>query len=247
MTPELSIEGAVATVTLRRPAVANRLEPDDLEVIVAHLDAVDATPAVLVLRFRGEGAHFCAGADIGRIGTRRSVRFDEMVDRVERARPVTIAALHGGVFGGATDLALACDFRVGGPATRMFMPAARLGLHFYASGLERYVTRLGVDIAKRLFLTAEEIDADEMRRIGFLTHFAGEEGVEARVDALTARIAAMAPLPLIGMKKHLNRIARSELDREELAADVARSLASEDLAEGAAAFRERRAPRFRGR
>ena len=72
---------------------------------------------------------------------------------LEMARPVTVAALHGGVYGGATDLALACDFRVGAHGIDMFMPAARLGLHYYRSGLERYVSRLGLDNAKRLFLT----------------------------------------------------------------------------------------------
>jgi enoyl-CoA hydratase/carnithine racemase len=58
-----------------------------------------------------------------------------MVDAVEQCRAVTIVAIQGGVYGGATDLALACDFRVGSMAADMFMPAARLGLHFYASGL----------------------------------------------------------------------------------------------------------------
>ena len=66
------------------------------------------------------------------------MRFEALADAVEQARPITIAVLHGGVYGGATDLALACDFRLGAPATEMFVPAARLGLLFYRSGLERY-------------------------------------------------------------------------------------------------------------
>jgi len=69
---------------------------------------------------------------------------------------VTIAAINGGVYGGGTDLSLACDFRLGSTAANMFMPAAKLGLHFYPGGMVRYVTRLGLNQAKRLFLTAEK-------------------------------------------------------------------------------------------
>src|SRR3546814_15552319 len=71
-----------------------------------------------------------------------------------------------GVYGGATDLALTCEFRLGVEGMDMFMPPVRLGLHFYRGGLERYVTRLGLNNAKRLLLTAERIGAEEMKEIG---------------------------------------------------------------------------------
>src|SRR6185503_4992487 len=137
--------------------------------ISGHVARVNELPSVSVLRLQASGKTFCAGYDIGRIGGARPVAFEDMVNAVEDARPVTLVLLQGGVYGGATDLALACDFRLGSTATEMFMPAARLGLHFYRRGLERYVTRLGLDQAKRLFLTAEKIDAREMQKIGFLT------------------------------------------------------------------------------
>ena len=144
--PTLSINGACATLTLQRPEQANRLEPEDLAVVCEHIDAVNANAEVRVLRLQSTGRHFCSGFDIGSIGN--GIRsggsaaapippFDEMVNRLEDARPVTIAVLQGGVYGGATDLVLACDFRLGTSAVDMFMPAARLGLHFYRRGLER--------------------------------------------------------------------------------------------------------------
>lgn len=166
-TPELRIEGAVATITLRRAAEANRLGPEDLVALADHITLINQSEQVLVLRLQATGKYFCSGYDIGRLGATRSVGFDEVADALEEARPVTLAVLQGGVYGGATDLALACDFRLGTPAVDMFMPAARLGLHFYQRGLERYVSRLGVDAAKRLFLTAEAIADDEMRRSVF--------------------------------------------------------------------------------
>lgn len=244
--PTLTIAGACATLTLQRPEQANRLEPDDLAVICDHIDAVNANHDVRVLRLQSSGKYFCSGFDIGRIGSARAVPFDEMVNRLEDARPVTIAVLQGGVYGGATDLALACDFRLGTAAVDMFMPAARLGLHFYRRGLERYVSRLGLDQAKRLFLTAERIGADEMKAIGFLTELLPAEGLLARADALTATLCSHAPLAVLGMKKHLNRIARGALDADDLQHDITRSLESQDLREGRAAWAAKRAPDFQG-
>jgi len=245
-TPELHVDGAVATLTLRRPQQANRLEPDDLLTISEHVARVNATPEVLVLRIEATGKTFCAGYDIGQIGGARPVAFEDMVNALEDARPVTLALLQGGVYGGATDLALACDFRVGSPHTEMFMPAARLGLHFYRRGLERYVSRLGVDQAKRLFLTAEKIDASEMKAIGFLTHLVAADALLTNADQLSQTLAGMAPLALLGMKKNLNRIARGALDAEDLRRDIERTVASHDLQEGRAAWAEKRAPRFSG-
>jgi enoyl-CoA hydratase/carnithine racemase len=128
----------------------------------------------------------------------------------------------------------------------MFMPAARLGLHYYRGGLERYVTRLGLDTAKRLFLTAERIDADAMRACGFLTDLVSAEELEASVQRLTDSLVSMAPLPLLGMKKHLNRIARGRLDVGDLDADIAQAAASLDIREGAAAWNAKRLPKFTG-
>ncbi len=245
--PDLQIDGAIATITLRRPAQANRLSADDLDRLGALIADVNARDDVLVLLLRGTGKYFCSGFDIGSIGSGEESSFAEIVDALEDARAVTIAVLHGGVYGGATDLALACDFRIGAHGVDMFMPAARLGLHYYQSGLERYVTRLGLDNAKGLFLTAQKIDATAMKAIGYLTHLVAPEALEAEVTNLSGTCASMAPIPLIGMKRHLNRIARGTLDASALQADIERAYRSDDLREGQAAWAEKRAPRFVGK
>ena len=105
-------------------------------------------PDVLVLRLRGQGRHFCSGFNIGQMdgeggGAHAGARFEAIAEALERARPVTIAEIHGGVYGGATDLALACDFRLGSTAAEMQVPAARLGLLFYGGGMERLVPDWG--------------------------------------------------------------------------------------------------------
>lgn len=250
MLPSLQIEGHIATLALRRPLEANKLTADDLMEIRSHVRAVDADPNVLVLVLRSEGKHFCSGFDISAIASASQVEgssFGEMVDALEDCRAVTIAALQGGVYGGATDMVLACDFRIGCDATAMFMPAVRLGLHYYQSGMERYVSRLGLDTAKRLFLTAEKLDAPAMRTCGFLTHLCDRAALDAEVQALASTLGAMAPLPLLGMKKHLNQIARGRADAAAIQAEVRRSIASEDLAEGGRAWQEKRPAVFKGR
>ncbi len=246
-TPELKVDGAVASITLKRPERANRLEPDDLAAIAEHIAAVNAMPGVLVLRLQSEGKYFCAGYDINRMGQARSVNFEDVVNALEDARPVTVAVMQGSVYGGGTDFALACDFRIGVPGMEMFMPAARLGLHFYRRGLERYFSRLGLDNAKRLFLTSETIEAERMLAIGFLTDLVAPEELAGAAERLCSTVASMAPIAVVGMKKHLNRIARGTLDVAELHEDIARAVSSEDLKEGAAAWAEKRAPRFTGR
>lgn len=258
--PSLAIDevdggGAIATITLRRPRVANRLDPADLAAIVAHVAQADADPRVRVLLLVAQGRHFCGGFHIGAIdpaadgapGERPSDRFEAMTDAVENARAVTVAALQGGVYGGAVDLALACDFRIGTPAVEAMVPPARLGLHYHRGGLERFVMRLGLAAAKRLLLGVETLDAAALLQAGGLDRVVAAEALAAEVDGFVRHLAGLAPLALLPMKRHLNAIARGRLDAAAIAADIARAWASEDLREGSTAWAEKRAPRFAGR
>ena len=245
--PLLAADGAVATITLRRPDKANRLTPQDLATLHAHIASVNVQAEVLVLRLQAGGKYFCSGFDVGQIGDKLTIGFDTMVDALELARPVTIAVIQGGVYGGAVDMALACDFRIGVTGGDMFNPAARLGLHYYATGLRRYVERMGLDAAKRLYLTAERIGAAEMHRIGYLTNLVEPAELVATAEQLTITLAGMAPLALLGMKKNLNRVARGTADAADIARDCDTARNSADLQEGRAAWAERRAPKFSGR
>jgi len=126
----------------------------------------------------------------------------------------------------------------------MFMPAARLGLHYYTSGIARYVARLGVDNAKRLFLTAEKISATEMLRIGYLTSAVPAEALDEEVDRLAALLAANAPLAMRGMKRTINEFARGNLDKEASDRRHRESMRGEEIKEGIRAFSEKRRPKF---
>jgi len=107
--PLLTVEGRIATITLRNPARSNSLSPQDLDALRAHVQAVNDMPNVLVLRFVAQGKYFCSGYNIMALADRDtpgSGHFGATVDAVEAARPVTIAAIHGGVYGGGTDLGI---------------------------------------------------------------------------------------------------------------------------------------------
>lgn len=248
LAPLLHIDGHLASITLRRPRLANRLEIEDLRTLRAQLNEVNQTTAVRVLLLKGEGRYFCSGFNIAAVpGVNAGALFEALADDWEAARPITVAKIQGGLYGGATDLALACDFRLGQTATEMFVPAARLGLLFYRGGLQRYVSRLGLQWAKRVLLAGATLDARQMLACGFLDRLLADDAeLDAATDVLVAELLAMAPLALLGMKKHLNAIARGTLDTAALQADIEHVNLSLDLAEGVAAWQEKRAPHFIG-
>src|ERR1700737_1902961 len=214
--PVLEISGARATIRLNRPTHLNRLQAEDLDVLLNLFDRIEADPAVRVLVLTGTGRAFSAGYDLNSVAARATSAkeeqsagsaFEVVVNRLEDLGVPTICRLNGGVYGGATDLALACDFRIGIDTAEMFMPAARVGLHYYKSGSRRYVSRLGVDNAKKLFLTAQKIEAPEMLRIGYLPAVAPVEALDEEVDRLAAILAGNAPEAMRGMKRAINEFA----------------------------------------
>lgn len=206
----------VALIELNRPDAANRLQPDDLAHLVAQIDQLETEGKARVLVLAAQGRHFCAGFDLRALlaGLQSGERagqgdnaFEALADRLAATPMITVAAIQGVVIGGATDLALACDLRVGTPAARMQMPAATFGLPLYAGALQRYVSRLGIDHAKRLVFLAETLDAAEMLRIGFLHEIVEGDALRARVLALADTVASMPARPLAAMKQVLNAAA----------------------------------------
>lgn len=255
--PIVTIADGRATIRLNRPRQHNRIEPDDLAALRETFTRIDKDASVRVLVLTGTGKSFSSGYHIGALVERHATKrdgeepgsdsFERTVDRLEALRVPTIAALNGSVYGGSTDLALACDFRIGVEGMRALMPAARLGIIYYPSGIERYVTRLGIAAAKKLFLTAEPIETEELLRIGYLDEAVPADELDARVDALADTLAANAPLALAGLKRAINDIAAGRLDHATLAAARSNCAASDDHAEALKAWSEKRTPTFRGR
>jgi enoyl-CoA hydratase/carnithine racemase len=248
----LDIDGARATIRLNRPKHLNRLQPEDLDALIKLFDRIEADPALQVVVLTGTGRAFSSGYDLGSIAERNAKAqqqtagsaFEIVVNRLEDLALPTICRLNGGAYGGATDLALACDFRIGVDSCEMFMPAARLGLHYYKSGIRRYVSRLGADNARKLFLTAQKIGAAEMLRIGYLTAMAPAEALDEEVDKLATILAGNAPVAMRGMKRTINEIARGALDEDAADQRHRDSMRGAEIKEGIKAFAEKRPPRF---
>jgi enoyl-CoA hydratase/carnithine racemase len=249
--PLLTVRGGVATVTLNRPAHRNRLHDEDLRMLLAHFAAIEADPEVralvLTARTYESAPVFSAGFHLGEFDADRPpLDFEQVPDALARLRVLTVCALSGSVYGGATDLALACDFRIGVQGMELRMPAAALGLHYYPSGLRRYVARLGLGATRRLFLLAQSVSAQDLLDMGYLDRLVSREALAVEVAAMTERAAQLAPLALQGMKQTIQEIAWGEDRLDRWREREALTKGSRDFAEGVAAFAERRPPVFVG-
>jgi enoyl-CoA hydratase/carnithine racemase len=205
--PALQIEGSVATITLRRPGEHNRIDPDDPQVVLRHLEEIDKSREVGVLVVTGEGEKtFCSGYTLTQISSRLDRSFENMLDRLEQSKVPTICAMNGSAYGGGTDLAMCCDFRIGVQGSRIFMPAAKFGLHYYPGGLRRFVTRIGPTATKKIFLTAQSLSAEELLRIGYLTDLVAPDALKTKVQAYVDAIAQCERGAVNSMKQHIDAL-----------------------------------------
>lgn len=252
-TPLIDIRGAVATLTLRRPSLRNSLTDDDLNTLLTHFEAINLNAAVQVVVLRADTsgqkqAVFSAGYHVDGFDNdpMAPLFFEKIPEALERLRPVTLCALNGSVYGGATDLVLACDFSVAQLGHSWRMPAAALGLHYYPSGLRRYVSRLGLQASKRAFLLGQSMTYESLNALGMFEALVAAGEFESTVQNLVDGLSRMAPLALASTKKSLNEIAAGLYNEPALKERSRHSVHSRDFTEGRNAFTERRPPKFTG-
>lgn len=234
--------GAVAVVTIDRPDRRNALDHDALDGIEAALQAaVGRRARALVLT--GAGGHFCAGADLGGVDAVDFVaRLRRVLTGLRAAPLVVLAAVEGAALGAGMQLAVACDLRVATPDARFGIPAAKLGLMVDDWTIAQLLTALGDGPARAMLLAAEPSSGADLHRLGFVQRLGGLDVAMAWAD----EVAALAPLTVAGHKVGLAGAgtgADGVVGYDEV---FRRAWASADLQEGMAAFRERRAPAFRG-
>ncbi|MEV5242833.1 enoyl-CoA hydratase-related protein [Streptomyces cinnamoneus] len=240
----LSVADATATVRITNPAKRNAMTTDMWRALPGLLDRCAADPAVRVLVLTGEGDTFCAGADISSLtddGGEASRHLAIAAEEALAAFPKpTLAAVRGYCVGGGCQLAAACDLRFAAEGSSFGITPARLGIVYAASSTRRLVDLVGPATAKYLLFSAELIDAGRALRTGLVDEVWPEQALDGRV-AEFARVLAS--------RSHLTQAAAKEFAAGPAGADriaywTEQARISGDGAEGAAAFLERRQPRF---
>jgi len=244
--PTLHIDGHVATIELQRPDKRNRIEPDDLVELLNLFDRIVAADDVRVVVLTARGPSFCAGFHLGALteGVRSPVSFGEMCDRLARLPMPTIARIEGNIHGGGTDLALSCDFRIAAEHIELLMPAARFGLQYYATGLQRFVARIGPAATKKLFLTALPADTATLLRVGYLDEVVPDAEVGTRVDELVTAILRLGPEAVARTKAAIDGLADGTMDVAAVDESARASMRSDEHREGLRALAEKRPPHF---
>ena len=242
-------EGRVGRLILNIPERHNSLGREQLLAIQQHLAAVANDRQVRVLVLTGAGDRtFCAGASLQELGAGEigGDCFRATATQLAGLPVPTICALNGNVFGAGVELALSCDFRLGVEGARMRVPAAAIGICYPSSGVQRLVQGLGLNLARRILLAAEEFDSRAMLDMGFLDYLVLPSRFAAATDDLAGKIANLAPLAVRSMKNILGQVLDGSVDEEQVKELADMCANSEDFREGLAAQREKREPRFSG-
>jgi enoyl-CoA hydratase len=249
----------IVLATLDRPDRLNAVNAQMHGELARITREVDADPDVKVLVITGAGRAFCAGGDLGWIAESPDLTVDDLRTRmtafyrtwlaVRELEVPTIAAVNGAAVGAGLCLALACDLRYAAAGARLSAPFAALGLHPGMAATWLLPEVVGVARARELLLTGRVVDAAEAAALGLVNAVVPAESLLDEVLAVAGTIAAHAPLAVRLTKAALVRGAPATFEDalawEALAQPV--TMATDDLREGIAAARERRAPRFTGR
>lgn len=244
------LPNGVRVVTLVRPASRNALTP---KMLGALEEALTLVPGVRALVVEGEGSAFCAGYDLDSLEADASAGrapdglIQEVLHRLEQVAVPSVAVVHGAAFGAGCELACACDFRLGSADALFCLPPLKLGIVYAPDGVWRLARLVGLQRAREMLLTGRTVGAEQARSWGLLDRLEADAVAAGR--ALAEQLAEAAPLAMAGTRLVLRRLGQaplSEADRLELEGVRARAFASTDAAEGRAAVRGRRPPRFRG-
>jgi enoyl-CoA hydratase/carnithine racemase len=252
------VAAGVALITLNRPDRGNSVVPEMARELVAALDAMEADKSVRVLIVTGAGKQFCAGADLvefQRFLTETHAAAQEpynarvlwpVTQKLVTCRLPVIAAINGGATAGGLDLALACDIRIASTLAKMGETYIKLGLNPGNGGSYFLPRLLGSGMAAELALTGDVIDAARALEIGLVTRVAQPEALLQEAITLAARIAERPRLALEATKQQLRQSWHMDLVGSMNLSfwAVAALTYSDDLREGVAAAREKRAPIF---
>ncbi len=252
---ELTFDGPIARIALRRPEKLNALDRAMIDALIDAARAIEASREARVAILSAEGKAFCAGGDIAAWGglpalemwrdwTRAGHRAFEALARL---RTPLIVALSGHAFGGGLELAAVADIRVAEAGIKLGLPESGLGMAPGWSGTQRLVRRFGAAVVRRMALTGRIFTAEEGLALGLIDELTPAGGARARAEALAADIATRGPVAVQIVKAMINAAEGEDRDAPIEGLAGALTAMTEDLAEGVAAFRAKRSPNFSGR
>jgi enoyl-CoA hydratase/carnithine racemase len=244
--------GPVGWVRLNRPERRNAIDLATRHGLAEAFAALDADDQVRIVVLTGTGSAFCAGVDLSEAGPAHGPAALDLGSPVsapiERCTRPVVAAVNGPAVGGGFELALAADLRLASSAAYFQLTELRIGSLPGSGGTQRLFAQLPGAVAWRLLLTGSRLPAADAHRYGLVSDVFAAESFEADVEQLVAGMAQAAPLSIRAAK--LAAAAATDQGGSGLAMErvLWRLLASTaDRAEGRAAFREKRPPRFQGR
>ncbi len=252
----LDRSAGVGTITINRPEQRNALNGEVRQAIVDAVYECANDDAVRVAVVRGSGGvAFASGADLRELsqydpaGARdHFAEFNGQLEQLEAAPIPIIAMISGYALGGACELAAACDLRVATDSSRFGMPIGRIGHSIDKGNMRRLLRLMPPAELKAMLLTDDLISAAHALRIGLVNWVVPAQSLEAFTYDLARRVGSKAPLAVRAAKRLINEVCDERTAPTEGDADLASSLfATEDFAEGAAAFLEKRTPNFVGR
>ncbi|MDQ0394314.1 enoyl-CoA hydratase-related protein [Labrys monachus] len=259
--PELMVErlDAVCTLALDRPARLNALTASLHAELRAALDEAARDEAVAVIVLTGRGRAFSSGQDLTEslphdengvvdLGQALQRDYNPLIRRIMASPKPVIAALNGPAVGAAMNIALACDIVLAARSASLQQAFARIGLIPDAGGTWLLPRLVGAKRALALMLTADPITATEAERLGLVYRVFEDESFAADVAAFAAKLAKGPGLAMRLTREAVLASAGNDLEAQ-LALEAAlqtRAGASDDFAEGIAAFLDKRPPRFQG-
>jgi 2-(1,2-epoxy-1,2-dihydrophenyl)acetyl-CoA isomerase len=248
------VQGQVLQVTLNRPEKRNALSRQMIDDLCRLIRWAGHETDVRSVLLRGNGKAFCAGDDLDGLGPVEGVgpsdsteldAYQPVVMALLRLRKPSVACVHGAAYGAGMDLALACDLRVGGPATRYGPVTTKVGGSSFTTLLPLYV---GIPKARRLLFFSDPIEAQEALALGLIDDLAPDEQVFGRAEAMALKLAEGPTRAYALIKQSLFLGMAPQVFSSLLFEDdfTRVSMDTRDAREGTLAGEEGRIPRFTG-
>lgn len=250
------LEPPIAWVVLNRPQKLNAISPEMIKELSETLDELEEAENVRVVIITGSGRAFSAGADVMSFmgvtpfkAALYSRKFQELLFKVEYYTKPVIIAINGFALGGGLELAMSGDFRIASETAMLGQPEINLGFIPGAGGTQRLPRLVGRSKAKELIYTGDMIPASEAAKIGLVDKVVPPEKLESEARALALKLAEKPPLALLAAKYSVQVGTESSIwaGMALESAYFGLLFSTDDVAEGIAAFLEKRKPKFKGR